>query len=582
MYLHGFSTPDIEEYDTLSSEDKWNEYYDVILANPPFFSPTGGIQPHKRFGVDSNKAEVLFTSYILEHLKPNGRAGIIIPEGIIFQSTTKAYIELRKQLIDNGLIGVISLPAGVFNPYSPVKTSILILDKKESKERDSIFFAEVKNDGFSLGAQRNEIEENDLPKLLDDISSETEGLLNFVTKEKITTNPSYALSLNTYIDKQVRITDFPLVKIGEVFKTSSGGTPKAGKKEYYKDGNIPWVRSGEVDGNYITNTEIKITQAGLNESSAKLFPTNSVLVAMYGATAGKVGMLGIEASTNQAVCAIFPNERCITKYLYYILRSQEQALVDLSVGGGQPNISQTIIKNYEIPLPPLEVQQEIVDELEGYQKIIDGCKQVVENYKPTIDIDPSWEIVELGEVCEMIKRGITPKYAEKDGLIVINQKCIREHSINLEESRLHNNNEKKVAEEKFVKYGDVLVNSTGVGTLGRVAQYIDQNDIDLTVDSHVTIVRPKKGYFEDNFFGYVMIMIENQIMKSGKGSTGQTELSRVDLSEMRISFPKDKLEQKEIVQKLEEERTVIEGNKKLIENYTQKIQNRINKVWGEE
>ncbi len=384
MYLHGFSTPDIEEYDTLSSEDRWNEYYDVILANPPFFSPSGGIQPHKRFGVDSKKAEVLFTSYILEHLKPNGRAGIIIPEGIIFQSTNKAYIELRKQLIENALIGVISLPAGVFQPYSGVKTSILILDKKLSKERDSIFFAEVKNDGFSLGSQRTELDTSDLPKLLDDISSETEGLLNFVTKEKITTNPSYALSLNTYIDKQVRITDFPLVKIGEVFKTSSGGTPKAGKKEYYKDGNIPWVRSGEVDGNYITNTEIKITQAGLNESSAKLFPKNSVLVAMYGATAGKVGMLGIEASTNQAVCAIFPNERCITKYLYYILRSQEQALVDLSVGGGQPNISQTIIKNYEIPLPPLEVQQEIVDELEGYQKIIEGNKKHIKIYTQKI------------------------------------------------------------------------------------------------------------------------------------------------------------------------------------------------------
>ena len=112
MYLHGFSTPDIEEYDTLSSEDNWNEYYDVILANPPFFSPSGGIQPHKRFGVESKKAEVLFTSYILEHLKPNGRAGIIVPEGIIFQNGT-AYKELRKQLMEGGLVVVFS--ASVFS-----------------------------------------------------------------------------------------------------------------------------------------------------------------------------------------------------------------------------------------------------------------------------------------------------------------------------------------------------------------------------------------------------------------------------------------------------------------------------------
>ena len=88
MYLHKFTNPKINEYDTLSSEDRWNEYYDVILANPPFFSPKGGIMPHNRFGVKSTKAEVLFIDYISEHLKPNGRAGIIVPEGIIFQTGT--------------------------------------------------------------------------------------------------------------------------------------------------------------------------------------------------------------------------------------------------------------------------------------------------------------------------------------------------------------------------------------------------------------------------------------------------------------------------------------------------------------
>jgi type I restriction enzyme M protein len=563
MYLHGFSTPDIEEYDTLSSEDKWNEYYDVILANPPFFSPTGGIQPHKRFGVDSNKAEVLFTSYILEHLKPNGRAGIIIPEGIIFQSTTKAYIELRKQLIDNGLIGVISLPAGVFNPYSPVKTSILILDKKESKERDSIFFVEVKNDGFSLGAQRNEIEENDLPELCLKIKEYDDSIFK-VSKLKLSQSKDFSLSSNKYKEVDLISSTFDLVNIKD-HADFKRGTSKS-KKDLI-EGKIPVVAGGMQPAYYC------------NESNRD---ENIITISSSGANAGFVNFYTEKIFATDCFTIESNPNSLNQEFLFRILKGRQKDIFEMQSGAAQPHVYARDFDNFIIPLPSLEVQQEIVDELEGYQKIIDGCKQVVENYKPTIDIDPSWEMVELGEVCEMIKRGITPKYAEKDGLIVINQKCIREHSINLEESRLHNNNEKKVAEEKFVKYGDVLVNSTGVGTLGRVAQYIDQNDIDLTVDSHVTIVRPKKGYFEDNFFGYVMIMIENQIMKSGKGSTGQTELSRVDLSEMRISFPKDKLEQKEIVQKLEEERTVIESNKKLIENYTQKIQNRINKVWGEE
>ena len=128
LYLHGFNDPHIFEYDTLTSEERWDEYFDVIFANPPFMSPTGGIKPHKRFSIQAKRSEVLFVDYIAEHLTPTGRAGIIVPEGIIFQSQT-AYKALRKMLVDTSLVAVISLPAGVFQPYSGVKTSVLILDK---------------------------------------------------------------------------------------------------------------------------------------------------------------------------------------------------------------------------------------------------------------------------------------------------------------------------------------------------------------------------------------------------------------------------------------------------------------------
>src|SRR5450830_672182 len=120
LYLHGFTDPHIYEYDTLTSEEKWNEFADVILANPPFMSPKGGIKPHKRFSIQAKRSEVLFVDYMAEHLTPTGRAGIIVPEGIIFQSQT-AYKELRKMLVANSLVAVVSLPAGVFNPYSGVK-----------------------------------------------------------------------------------------------------------------------------------------------------------------------------------------------------------------------------------------------------------------------------------------------------------------------------------------------------------------------------------------------------------------------------------------------------------------------------
>jgi len=134
MYLHGFNTPQIYEYDTLSSTERWNEYANVILANPPFMTPKGGIRPHQKFTIQAKRSEVLFVDYMLEHLTNNGRAGIIVPEGIIFKSDG-AYKQLRRLLVEeNYLVGVISLPAGVFNPYSGVKTSILWIDKQLAKK----------------------------------------------------------------------------------------------------------------------------------------------------------------------------------------------------------------------------------------------------------------------------------------------------------------------------------------------------------------------------------------------------------------------------------------------------------------
>src|SRR6478672_6000534 len=116
-------------------------------------SPKGGIKPHKKFSIQAKRSEVLFVDYMAEHLTPTGRAGIIVPEGIIFQSQT-AYTELRRMLVENYLVAVISLPAGIFNPYSGVKTCILILDKSLSRQSSVVAFFRIESDGFGLGAQR--------------------------------------------------------------------------------------------------------------------------------------------------------------------------------------------------------------------------------------------------------------------------------------------------------------------------------------------------------------------------------------------------------------------------------------------
>ena len=157
MYLHTQNkNPNIDNYDTLTSTDHWNEYADVMLANPPFMTPKGGIRPHSRFRVPAKRAEVLFVDYIASHLNEHGRAGIIVPEGIIFQNQN-AYRQLRRLLLDESLVVVVSLPGGVFQPYSGVKTSILILDKVLAPKTDYVAFFKVENDGYDLGSQRRPI-----------------------------------------------------------------------------------------------------------------------------------------------------------------------------------------------------------------------------------------------------------------------------------------------------------------------------------------------------------------------------------------------------------------------------------------
>ena len=159
----------------------------------------------------------------------------------------------------------------------------------------------------------------------------------------------------------------------------------------------------------------------------------------------------------------------------------------------------------------------------------------------------------LGEVCSLISRGISPKYLAEGGIRVLNQRCIRDHEIEWSISRRHDDKEKRVALDRFLQFGDGLINSTGTGTLGRVAQVIDTMDEPTTVDSHVTIVRPKPGLFHAKFFGYMLIDIEDQLKDSGDGCGGQTELARSDVAEkFRVRFPSSIKEQERIASILDE------------------------------
>ncbi len=156
---------------------------------------------------------------------------------------------------------------------------------------------------------------------------------------------------------------WPIKTLGAVCRTSSGGTPSRSRPEYF-NGSIPWVKSGELTDGLVSEVSEFISEEALAGSSAKLLPAGTLLIAMYGATVGKLGVLACAAATNQAVCAIFPPPEIDPKFLFWYLRRQRSNLIAKAVGGAQPNISQTILRDLELPIPPLGVQREIVAELE--------------------------------------------------------------------------------------------------------------------------------------------------------------------------------------------------------------------------
>jgi type I restriction enzyme M protein len=403
-----------------------------------------------------------------------------------------------------------------------------------------------------------------------------------VEKEKIAENGEYNLSGERYrnIQNIQNIqSNYDFVKIGDIFKTASGGTPLKSKEEYYINGTIPWLRSGEVAQGYIYNSELFITESGLKNSSAKIFPINTVLVAMYGATAGQVGLLKIEAATNQAICGILPNEKVNAKYVFLVLKSQTDYMISLSSGGAQPNISQKIIRDLKIPLPPLSVQEEIVAEIESYQKIINGAHQVVENYKPKIDIDPEWELVELSKICDINKETANPSDLYSDWFNYLDISTVENGTGKINYDNVVKVEDSPSRARRLVQQHDILLSTVRPNL--KAFGYVDVQPNRFIASTGFAVLTAKKDIIEPRFLYFMVFqesVLNQMINRMGKGS--YPSINQKDVNELQIALPSMEV-QKEIINQLEIEQKSIFYNEKLIEIYEQKIKNRIAKVWGE-
>ena len=511
----------------------------------------------------------------------------------MFQSAN-AYKELRKYLVDDGLLyAVISLPAGVFNPYSGVKTSILLIDKCFARLKDEILFVKLNNDGFDLGAQRREIKENDIPEIIHivkkyhtDLEPQTADdeirqhpLVTIASKEEVAAR-DYILVGERYKNCEFSNATFPMVQLDSICQTASGGTPNSSTREYYENGTINWLKSGEVRQGLIYSAEQKITELGLKNSSAKIFPVDTVLVAMYGATAGQVGLLKVGSATNQAICGILPSDRILPKFFFYLLTGKKEFLITQSTGGAQPNISQKIIRNLQIPLPSLSIQENIVAELDGYQKIIDGAQQVVENYKSAIQGSSLWNRVKVGDVVEFIS-GVTLSVGECEDINGIPLITIADVT---EDGYIKADGIRKVVTDKKVNYlqkGDLLFNwrNGSKNLVGKTALF--NLDGDYIFASFLLGVRPDTQKILSEFLWIVLnqYRVEGRYMQFMRQNVNGL-FNREELKDVEIPCPPLDV-QKKIVDGIFNEIRLVHQNKQLISIFEGKIKNKLSEVWGE-
>jgi type I restriction enzyme S subunit len=290
--------------------------------------------------------------------------------------------------------------------------------------------------------------------------------------------------------------------LGTLFKTSSGGTPLKSRKEYYEGGDIPWLLSGEVAQGEVWEAKHYITKEGLKNSSAKLFPENTVLVAMYGATAGQIGLLKFESATNQAVCGIFPNDQFVPKYVYYFLLSKRAELEEKAAGNAQPNISQAKIRETVVPIRPRAEQQRIVaildEAVEGIataqanaEKNLQNARELIGNgYQSITDASGrlNWSISPVTEIAASRKGSMrTGPFGSQllhsefveDGVAVLGIDNAVANEFRWDRRRY-------ISEEKYSELsryrvfpGDVLI--TIMGTCGRCA--VVPEDIPLAINS---------------------------------------------------------------------------------------------------
>ena len=306
-------------------------------------------------------------------------------------------------------------------------------------------------------------------------------------------------------------------KIGELTSVVTGGTPKTSHPEYWENGEIPWLQSGCCQNCDVYSSEKYITKEGYDNSSTRLMPADTVMIALTGATAGKIGYLRFEACGNQSITGIFPCNSLNQRYLFYFLISQRERILSDCIGGAQPHISQGYVKDIKIPIPTMEEQQSIVKRLETTRQLIDQRQneiklldqlikaRFVEMFGDPVRNEKEWQTKALEDACKSIVDcpHSTPSYTSEDtGFMCIRTSIVKKNRIMWEDIEY-------IPEEEYIQRiqrkkpekGDVVY--TREGAILGIAAVIDR-DCNVALGQRSMLLSPDRTFCTPEFISVAM------------------------------------------------------------------------------
>ena len=560
--------------------------FDIVLANMPYSQKT---KHGNLYDLPSTNGDSICVQHCMKAINStseNGRMALVVPEGFLFR---KDLTKTREYLLENcQLQSIISLPQGVFLPYTGVKTDIIYATKvnqkiKASERRKDFWYFDVKSDGYTLDNHRRKLDTpSDLSKYeeyrkfdKDQIENMLKVGFEIIPLDKVHKNSNIFVG-SRYREQKAIISNYEIVTIGDVATLVSGyGFPMALQGQV---GTIPFYKVGDMNsvGNEIEMHDSRnyVSIEVAQEQKWITSPKGTVIFPKIGAAiaTNKKRILSEPAMFDNNVMGIICSERIMPRFMWYVLNSID--ISNWATRANPPSISKDIVLEQRIPLPPLEAQQQIVSELDGYQQIIAGARVVVSNYNPVISTNEMWKTVTVGDLFEVVTDTVNP--ANETGTVdYVGLENIESGTGKIIGKLECDINTIKSTKRVF-KNTDILFGKLRPA-LNKVA-FPNKNGICST---DIIILRSKSKDTLPEF--YSILLRDSEFNKQVLNGVSGGQLPRVDISYL-LSLPIYKVplaEQTDVLNKVKTEKELTESTEKLISIFSEKIKQKIKKVWGE-